>query len=337
MILRRSALSVAAWICCTALACSSCSTTNDAPADVGDAQIDGCEALATAYCARLDGCAPAVVFRAFGDTETCRKRVVLDCGSAIGAAGAHLQRSGLENCAEAVTTMACTDLFTGLHPSACAKPEGERISGAGCSYAAQCRSSCLRTSVSVDRWCGRCDPEPTEPECDAVAPHEFQLVKPIDVPGLSRGTDRSGCPQGLVCSGEKRCVEGAAQGAACSDTEPCLRPLVCDGGTCKKLGARAAPCGLGMVACNVYEGLWCASGRCVDIRKADEGQPCPADLGGNIPLCARSSTCVEGTCVPTKPDGAACVMGSDCLWPAVCLPDGPSGTTRKCVVAACST
>jgi len=325
----RRALQLSAVLyACSALVSTACAP-EAAHDEVGDAAI-ACERLAGAYCARLEVCAPAIVFRSFGDHATCLARIALDCRTAP------VKAAPTSACADAVPAIGCPEFLSGAHPAACAplgreRPADRPMNDVRCKYSAQCPETCFS---SMWGGCGFCM-GPSR-RCTKVRDTEAALALPIDVPGVSRGIQLSGCAPGLSCTNEGNCVQGVGEGNECSESAPCLRSLECEAGVCRKLAQKGEACGTGKVSCDPFRGLRCGPGlKCVDIPRAAEGQACAFDFGW-VTLCGRMSTCsagpeaTEGTCVPTIPDGSACASSTACLWPARCIRSVCTAAAEAC-------
>lgn len=123
------------------------------------------------------------------------------------------------------------------------------------------------------------------------------------------------CTAGLVCDAN-RCFKPGAEGAACTDEQPCGVALECVQGKCTKLLAPGAACEKESSLCDVFGGYTCVrdgegtTGTCQPIEFAPVGQPCGVDLTtGKVTSCAASSCsdlAENGSCVAPLVEGAAC-------------------------------
>lgn len=142
-----------------------------------------------------------------------------------------------------------------------------------------------------------------------------------------------GCPEGLVCSEEGRCIEPGCDDVECPPGQRCRGGEcvdACDGVTCPA-------------------GQDCRAGRCLDLcadlscdpecSVCSAGECVPrCNLPGNS--CDAGQLCnAEGLCVPTECSGVTCEAGSTCVAGRGCVdacegavcPTGETCMTGECV------
>jgi len=142
-----------------------------------------------------------------------------------------------------------------------------------------------------------------------------------------------GCPEGLVCSEEGRCIEPGCDEVECPPGQRCRGGEcvdACDGVTCPA-------------------GQDCRAGRCLDLcadlscdpecSVCSAGECVPrCNLPGNS--CDAGQLCnAEGLCVPTECSGVTCEAGSTCVAGRGCVdacegavcPTGETCMTGECV------
>lgn len=186
----------------------------------------------------------------------------------------------------------CADFYC---PRACRPPlgEGEVCLETGGPWPDDCAEGLRCWGSGVIGGLGTCVRLRGEGEpCDASAPcHEdsFCIEGACQLwTGTTGGPCRSDCRGDDFCllqeDGQRRCIPGAAIGAACS--ELCLLDEVCE----------APPCG---------PGARCLEGVCV--RTVHEGEPCGADAA-----CILSFHCESGRCVADPVEGEPCSEAIPC-------------------------
>jgi len=158
------------------------------------------------------------------------------------------------------------------------------------------------------------------------------------------------------------CQATAAEGQACSATEPCAIRLVCSGGICSKppvvaeegrfAAGEACSEARGCVkdfACRPTDPAIATSRRCIALPGLDEpcwagkcsaghycassnlctlrpatGQPCASDEASGEPDCAAEAYCSGALCVARATAGSPC-RSSECGVGLACLEPQPSG------------
>lgn len=302
-----------------AAACSSSSSSNAPAVDSGTA-IDGptaCADLASAYCTKINSCAPLSLEIAFGDVATCTARGTATCKASLAAKGTSATPASHEACAKAIASESCDDAFTGKQPAACATAPGTLAADAACGEDAQCQSAfCTKVGGA---YCGKC----------ATAP--------------AAGADCSNgrCGAGLVCAANAKCVAPGALDATCDANTPCLATLSCHGGKCVTPVADGAACDpqqMTTAGCSPTSGDYCnaLTKVCTKVTIATTNQQCGLARGG-LTGCSAAGHCrvpmnmATGVCVAAAADGAACddangpscMAGSRCTN-AICKPDDPT-------------
>jgi hypothetical protein len=287
----------------------------DAPADPADVRSDdavtgdalafatfegACMELSTAFCDRLDGCAPFQVTLQFGSSAVCRQRVEAFCLRSTGAPGARVLPAALGQCARALADQnksTCREIELGKPFESCVSP-GIRVSGVACAIGSQC----------VSGYC------PATARCGACT-ERAMAAGPC--------TSIHDCAPGLACGPSGACVEPAEEKGSCDINKPCEWGLVCIGGRCVNARALGEPCERD--ECNLAAGQACVTGSsgktCAPVTAAAEGAPCGPDHPGQI--CASGGLCASatGTCLLPAADGQPCGekhKDRHCLWPARC-------------------
>lgn len=257
-------------------------------------RAQACKALASAFCARVDTCAPIVSDALLGRADGCVAAMTDRCFRTMAIGGSSRGPAELVACGEAIATMDC-DTFTVRYPEPCAIPPGTLPDAAACAFDEQCASSfCAR---NADDACGTC----------ARAPR-------ISEPCVARR-----CPTGLVCNGLGRCVRPHAVSEPCDQTQPCDRLGLCELGTCvprRKLGER---CG-GFDQCDPFGATVCSQQSwCVATAVAKRGERC--DRTANmLTVCEAPARCIDDRCTDGLSEGAPCNDVGACAGPfAECL------------------
>jgi hypothetical protein len=292
-------------LCDTGLTCASnrcvnLGTTSGADGGGGDPTA-ACSAL-SAYCQKLNDCAPALVTLAYGTVDECSARLALSCADAVEAPGTGLTATTLAACAAALPGATCPDtIYRAI--TAC-RPKGSRANGLACGTDAQCQSG---HCAQGDQACGVC----------------AALVNAGDACMVD-----DDCQPGLVCGGSGACVVPAPAGGACSAAVPCAYGLYCNSGSCasaeETTGDACVP-GLPQ-SCDLLAGLYCddQTTLCETLGFGQAGDPCGL-VGPVYVLCARgqcayaTAAATEGLCGGFAADGAACGDTTPCEAPARCI------------------
>lgn len=296
----------------TLAACSG-STTNmndntgsdggsDAASSVTAAQASA--DAATAFCARIQSCAPAYLSIGYGDVATCNTRFAKSILPSIGANGSAATPAMLETCAKAIANASCGDLLSRNLPAECRKP-GTLADGSACATDDQCLN--MRCKVAPNAVCGTCGSH-------AAA-------------GASCAVDED-CDFGAKCV-NGTCAAYGKQGDPCSATRPCRADLACRSGSCAAPAATGDAC-TAFEECDVLHGVGCnpVTKKCEAFSFAQPGNAC-GFVSSQIVVCqGPGGDCVgatqqnpKGTCKAPAADGAACdnTNGPLCASPAVCM------------------
>jgi len=337
-------------VSCAAFACSSGGTTSTSSVDGGSSSgssgddggattaAQACTDRATAYCARLQSCAPGRLQQDFGDLGTCQTRTAASCNAVLAIPGNGNTPAKVEACVQAYPGWACTDfLNTENIPTACVQATGAAATGAPCGAAGQCQSGFC--SIAPGSLCGTC----------AAAPQAGDSCAQL-----------TSCGQTLLCTTDTQtCVAWAAQGGACGKGAPCGAGLSCVGsnatqgvqGTCQtavaQSGATCDPTQQTGPGCDRNQGLTCntQSKQCATLSYNAGGGPCGTnDVNAQTALCADNGVCTgatgsttPGTCTAAAADGSACDLqnGPGCLQNSRCVA-GDAGTAGTCQLPSAS-
>jgi hypothetical protein len=294
----------------------------------GDAIVDtvdalaastACTSLATARCTALMTCSPADLERAYGTMAECLARELIACDDALSVPDTGATPGGQVACGSALAAETCAVFLSRTVPTECISVGP----GTGtCTFAAQCSTSFC--AIGADALCGLCQTEPVAGQSCAA----------------------SGCGLSLICDGTtEKCIAPAELGQTCGKNTPCDYGLACVGtggaGTCKALlttlGATCDPNHETASSCSSDAGLTCSSNKCVAQPIVAAGSAC-GDVNNVETACSAGASCViptnqtKGTCVAPAGDGSACdtKSGPDCLQPARCIPNPPTGTAGTC-------
>jgi hypothetical protein len=267
---------------------------------------DACMQVATALCARIDGCAPLALAVLYGDQSTCISRAVLSCTTDQSVQGIGRTTGDLTGCATALGTASCSDLLAGTLPTVCTNKPGTVVNGMACGSDLQCVSTYCNKAAD----CGVCSPrQAAGGDC----------------------TVDGGCLAGLVCA-NSRCVAPAGPGGDCNlPNQPCRTDLYCPTTTATKGGsakcaakvAAGGSCADSDQACDLVQGNICnpIGQTCETITVAKGGQACglgaKALCVGFVAPCSNFLT--GGVCASPAADGAACGGNDVCIPPATCV------------------
>jgi hypothetical protein len=288
-----------------------------------------CTDVTSARCMQLDSCSnTALTTSRYGTLQVCQARGLANCETSQAAPNTGTSPAAAEACATALGTESCDDFFNNNPPADCQAKMGTLLSGAPCSFAAQCNTGyCNTPHASV---CGVCGAEPA-----------------VGAPC----TIESDCDKDQTCvKATATCQTRVAQNGACGASAPCAAGLSCVGATMAAMGAcKPAGATIGVACdpkkkteagCDGDKGLFCDSGTmlCAKETFAAPRQPCGfigtmevgCSAGG---LCVIPGTAAAGTCIAPAADGAACddTNGPPCLLPAKCVVSG-GGTMGACTL-----
>jgi hypothetical protein len=300
--------------CDNGLTCASnkCVNLGTVNPDGGGAGTGGTAASAcdtfTAYCAKINQCAPALVKISYGTVDECNARFKLSCVDATGAPGSGLTAATISACSTALSGAACTDVIY-RKVTAC-NIAGTRANGMACGTDSQCTTGYCAQS---NQACG---------VCSALVGAGNACMVDDD------------CQAGLVCNSANVCVLPGGAGGNCSDSQPCAYGLFClvtagsttgacatdaetPGGTCNPTLAES---------CDILKGIYCDGtvSTCKNLGFASPGDNCGL-VSGQYVLCS-TGQCIyptvdatEGTCRAQAADGAACDATTTCESPARCV------------------
>lgn len=274
----------------------------------GDTPDQALTQYAEALCGLFDTCAPYMLGYLYGDLQTCVDRYVAGGGTAVLPQGPGVGRTPADviACANAMSTMSCSELYAGARDTACPPIPGTLAEGGDCFSNLQCESGfCKRLGD-----CGTC-----APRIASGGACEFA---------------NNGCDDGLVChsptiADPTTCTPTAQQGEACSPTVVCAGNLHCSSGTCEQPGGEGDSCDGSEGSCNGLLGLRCSGGTCKKtMTLAPAGQPCGIQGSSYVP-CVGTAYCdaTSKVCVAKSGDGEPCEPGSTntCLYFASCQND----------------
>jgi hypothetical protein len=292
-----------------AIAVAACSGSTSGSTVTAD---QGCTDLGGSICDKIAACSAPLLQLVYGDAATCKTRFKLTCPSTISAPGSGATGANLEACAQAYTTAACADLFSGNQPAPC-NVHGSLMAGAACANNIQCSGDHGYCNTASGQTCG---------VCGTRAAAGATCAKSAD------------CDTGLVCGfgtgmTTGACVTPGAAGATCDAPHPCAGALSCVGGTCAQSAAAGAACDPTASNCDSTQGLFChpINKVCASAQFAKAGEACGFMLAtGTYAACSGNGRCtmpagsLTGTCEAPAADGAMCdtTNGPTCLAPAVC-------------------
>jgi hypothetical protein len=292
-----------------ALLAAGCSSSSGGGSSVSSSQAatDG----ASAFCARVAACAPALTALEWGDTSACVPRLTAELSGRLASTGTSATPSQLEACAQALPNATCDDLLGRNLPAPCRSTPGSQPNGAACGDDSQCAGG--HCSVPSQQTCGVCTT--------------------LGAAGATCAVDAD-CDYGLACAGGT-CAGYVAPGGVCDATHRCLPTLVCKNGACAHPDAAGASCNAQAGdTCDTLHGVFCndASGTCQTIAYVSAGAACGI-ISGTITFCQRGSTnavaeckglggvSLTGACQAAAADGASCdaTGGPFCVTPSVCV------------------
>lgn len=241
-----------------------------------------CAQYASAYCGRVDTCAPFWMRYHWGSLVDCAARLGADCTRRLAALGTALTAGHMASCASGLLATGCDDLLGNRLPAACGSPPGPLQVGFGCDTGGQCETAfCAGEGEPGD--CGWCSAVPDEG---------------------SACSDR--CGPGLTCDGGI-CRPLGVLSDPCDDTAPCLDLYDCYNDVCTAPlgeGEQCDPAGQTTPACDVARGLGCdaSDAQCAPVSWVGWGAAC----GLGILAFCDEGTCLGGTCVARAGDCEPC-------------------------------
>jgi hypothetical protein len=308
-----------------------------------------CDALRTAAADLMVACfstnpaaAPREVFLSCEmlATEVASSRLAFDGASA-------------QACVEAMAAMSCAEFEPGIFPPSCrAALTGTVTNGGACASNLECANGfCASETFTCPGTCtafvgagGDCSGGrlcAAGLACAGADQGPFTCVTPAGLNQPCSGA--GGCQPGLYCqAGFGTCAQQKFSGGDCADPDACALGFACQTvtvgqtttSTCVPVVGQNASCGIGLAVCG---GAWnCIGDRCTAPPSAgaacDPALTCvvEATAWGCLP-CA-DGLCPSGTCVPFRPNGAACTFSEECYYGAC---TGTLDTPGVCVVPAC--
>jgi hypothetical protein len=267
--------------------------------------------VATASCALVEQCAPALVELEWGTPGTCVSRLTGVYAGTVASTGTSDTPSQIEACAQALPSVTCDAVLGRNLPAPCRAQPGSLANGAACGDDSQCSGG--RCSVPSNQTCG---------VCAALA--EAGGACSVD----------GDCDHGLACA-KGQCAAYVVAGGSCDATHPCVPTLACKNGACATPDPAGTSCTPNAPdTCDNLHGVFCnsQSSQCQAIGYANAGGAC-GFVSGTLTVCQGGGTNVvaeckglavtspTGTCQLTAADGASCnaSAGPFCVPPSVCV------------------
>jgi hypothetical protein len=276
-----------------------------------------CAALSSALCTKYGDCADFFVRVTFGTKQVCEQRLAKICTTYTGIEDSTFTADNAAQCAGAVKSLTCDDLFAGDPIArACQPPAGPRAEGAKCVADGQCVT--LYCRAEYGQPCGTCQHRSAE--------------------GGLCAADKD-CQPGYGCVGDapKKCAKLRGVGESCDKAAPCLKTLSCRGSplACGPPPLVNEPCDYKLQNCNQLEGQFCCCGsmnpKCqqAGLSKANDKCNVIALAPPDLRACESSGICTEpmlasakaGTCVGAAEDGKPCDLNKNigCMTPSECI------------------
>jgi len=270
---------------------------------------------ASAFCSRVDACAPAFISLLYGDVATCTSKFKTTIMGSLTATGTSANPTDMEACAQALPGASCEDVLGRNLPAPCKAKPGTLPDGAACGDDAQCVGRLC--NIAPGQICGVCS-------------------APVAAGGACRSDDD--CDTSLKCAGMANqlvCTARVAAGGACDASHPCQALLACKAGTCATPDPAGTACMTGQDTCDSAHGVLChpVNQTCAQLTFAKPGDACGL-VGGGIALCQSgglsptpacsglsAATMFMGTCQAPAADGAMCndMTGPRCVSPSICV------------------
>ena len=299
-----------------------CASNGAAPSSTTD-----CSALADAYCAKFEACAPALALFFFGDGTTCADYIGAQCDISARAPGTGFTSAIARACIRETGDASCDRFLAGdLVGTSCGPHGGAVHAGGACGDDWQCAS-------------GKCSATPSDSGCGVC------LAR---VPSGGVCT-RDECEPGLDCvfgAATGTCLPPYPAGGSCDSTRSCAAGTICqrqsansDRGLCQPPRRVGESCSPGVIACDYLHNAQCNPGTNVCELPAatiQPGQPC-GWINGHYDFCygtcaQASPSALSGTCVGLDPVVAEglpctpadrCALGTSCSN-GLCSPRNPS-------------
>jgi hypothetical protein len=256
----------------------------------------------SAFCQKLNDCAPLLVKLEYGTMDECTTRFTISCKDAVKAPDSGLTAATITACASALPGATCEDAIY-RKVTAC-QIKGGRANGMACGTNEQCGTGYCAQS---DQACGVCT----------------ALVNAGDACSVD-----DDCQPGLLCSNDSHCIVPGLAGAICNDNQPCKFGLYCKAGSCVNTSETpGGNCNMDLQeSCDVAKGIYCdgTAAKCANVGFAQNGDPCGL-VSAKLVACAKGTciypavTATQGLCGSLAGDGAACDATTLCESPARCL------------------
>jgi hypothetical protein len=277
---------------------------------------DPCADYGAAKCARMAECGLTALFE-LGDAATCAPRLALWCKANQSIPGSGFTTDKLEACADAVGSLDCNALRNywpqeiEVGPACSQLMKGTLPAGSQCTLGQSCESGgCVIGDLGP---CGTCAP---------IGHGGDDCVNGAVVcgDGLACDTTRWICMTHVVSGHGDTC---AAVGHDCDEG------LRCVDGTCESMAQEGEACRFAD-ECDANKQLVCDADRMICaqmvVAVSQIGEACeiwgPAESPVKMAVCAAGSTCLNGVCVATAPDGGSCAGEKPCMYPFSCDPEG---------------
>jgi hypothetical protein len=269
------------------------------PVETKVTAVEACTALAKTTCDKAQECAPFKLATTYGDPETCRARVQIECEAKVSAPSSSQTPNRVSACASDGVGVTCADYLRTKNAPSCLLIPGGLGDNEACTFDSQCKSTfCKQLSGT---GCGKCTPR--------------QAV------GASC-TNTLECDLASVCQ-RLKCVVPADVAQGCSPEKPCVGGLKCVGGTCATPLTLNSDCKEQGEKC--VDGAYCdgSTFRCTAIKQAQSGEDC-GPVQGKFIRCKASAYCapeLDSVCIAAAPDEGGCddLTGPRCLPPASCV------------------
>jgi hypothetical protein len=279
--------------------------------DTGALTFDKACNETSAFCDKIDACAPSLVKLLWGSAKTCAERLRISCLDDSMASGAMGTPADFVACANTVRGATCDAI---LNNAVSCPNKGTLANGVACGANGQCGSGNCRKAG--DATCGACGPRST-------------------AGGACR--ENEDCEKGLLCK-SSLCLTPVDLGGACDARRPCRAPHYCKAGVCAAAGTGGDPCTT-EDSCQTWNGFFCNTTAkvCQRFNSAGGGETCglttnPATFCGGAGDCRPNA--LSGVCQAPAKDGEPCgstAQNRKCLTPATCV----SGVCKVPSASAC--
>lgn len=260
---------------------------------------EACAAFTKMTCEKMQECASFKLSTTYGDIETCKARVQIECEAKVTVPNSSATPDRVSACATDGKAVICAEYLRNKLAPTCALAPGGLDTGEACTFDSQCKTTFCRQISGTG--CGKCS--------------DRQAV------GAACSTT-SECDTNAVCS-KLKCVVPADVGQGCSPEKPCVGGLKCISGTCNTPLLRDADCKEQGEKC--AQGDYCDAStlKCKPITLGQAGEDC-GTVQGKVIRCEASGFCgpeLDSVCVSAAADEGGCddLVGPRCLPPAACV------------------